>query len=426
MLPVAERTETIVLRCRAAQARWAKTSLRERLRIVQRTRNELVASAHAILDAFPIRLQTNRAERIAAELIPLAEACRFLEREGSTILAPQTLPVRRYPSWLRGIEIEERRDPIGVILIIGPANYPLFLPGVQALQALVAGNAVVIKPGHEGYPVMQEFQQLTQRAGLPEDALLVLDEDIESAKCLIAEGVDKIVLTGSSDTGRAVYRQAADKLTPVILELSGCDPVFVQAGADLERAVSAIAFGMRWNGGDTCIAPRRVFAAAAVAERFEHLLRQHVPEAADYLPIKTYQTDEEALGYAARSHYALGASVFGPPGDARAFAAKMHAGVVVVNDIIMPTADPRAAFGGRGQSGFGRTRGAEGLRQFTALKTILLQNRKRLRHLEPLPPNAQELFTRYLSASYSTRWSTRLRASLRLSRALWKVKRYAS
>jgi acyl-CoA reductase-like NAD-dependent aldehyde dehydrogenase len=426
MLAVAEETKPVLVRCRAAQEGWARTSLPHRLRIVRRIRNELAASSNSLLAAFPFRLRRNLAERLAAELIPLAEACRFLEKQASTILATRTLPPRRRPFWLRGIAIEERRDPIGVVLIIGPANYPLFLPGVHALQALVAGNAVVIKPGRGGCPVMQKFHQATERAGLPNDLLIVLGEDTDAAESLIAEGVDKIVLTGSSDSGRAVYRQAADKLTPLTLELSGCDPVFVQAGADLKRAVSAIAFGVRWNGGDTCIAPRRVFVAARIAARFERLLQEQVPEAVDHLPVTSYETDEQALDYARLSYYALGASVFGQPGDARAFAAKIHAGVVVVNDMIMPTADPRVAFGGRGQSGFGVTRGAEGLRQFTALKTIIVQSRKRLRHLEPLPPHAQEVFTSYLSASYSSALGTRLRAWLGLYRTLWKGRRNAS
>ena len=237
--------------------------------------------------------------------------------------------------------------------------------------------------------------------------------------------MDTVVLTVSSKTGRAVYRQATDNLIPVTLELSGCDPVFVQAGADLQRAVSAIGFGLRWNGGNTCIAPRRVFVATAAAERFRRLMQERIPEAVDDLPVTSYETDDEALDYARQSLYALGASVFGPPENARAFAAKIHAGTVVVNDIIMPTCGPRVAFAGRGQSGFGIRRGTEGLRQFTALKTIIVQNRKRLRHLERLPVDAQQLFAGYLSASYSTEISPRLCACLRLSRTSWEGRRNA-
>jgi acyl-CoA reductase-like NAD-dependent aldehyde dehydrogenase len=199
----------------------------------------------------------------------------------------------------------------------------------------------------------------------------------------------------------------------------------VQAGVDLERVIKAIAFGLSWNGGDTCIAPRRIFVASAIAERFEQLLRAQVPQA-DSLPVMRYETDEQALALTAQSRYALGACVFGPIETARAFAAKIPAGIVVINDMIMPTADPRATFGGRGLSGFGRTRGAEGLRQFTALKTILVQHNKRPRHLEKLPPYAEELFGAYLPASCATRLGPRLRAWLRLCQVLRKGKRNAS
>lgn len=425
MLAVADEVQGVVARSRSAQAEWAKTELGQRLEIVRCLRNEIAASSDSLLASFPHKLRENRAERLASELIPLAEACRFLEREARAILAPRTLPASGQAFWLRSVAIEERRDPIGVVLLIGPANYPLFLPGVQALQALVAGNTVLVKPGSGGCAVIRMLQRLAQRAGLPDGVLLVFDEDIDTARFLIAKGVDKIVLTGSADTGRAVYRQAADHLAPLTLELSGCDPVFVQTGADLQRAVDAIVFGMRWNGGETCIAPRRIFVSQSIADSFERMFREQIPEAADSLHVWRYETDEQALSLAAQSPYALGASVFGPAQTARDFAAKVHAGIVVVNDMIVPTADPRAAFGGRGRSGFGTTRGAEGLRQFTALKSIIVQNGRRLRHLEPLPCNAEQLFGAYLSASHAKALGVRLRAWARLIQALWKGKRNA-
>jgi len=426
MIAVGEEVNAAIIdRARTAQTRWGNTSLRDRLAVIRRIRNEIATSADALMEAFPLKLRANRAERLAAELMPLADACRFLEQEASAVLAVRRRRARRTPFWLRGIALEERRDPVGFILLIGPANYPLFLPAVQALQALVAGNAVAVKPGRGGYDVMKTFEQLTLRAGLPQDVLFTLGEDIGNAKSLIAHGVDKIILTGSADTGRAVYRQAAERLTPLTLELSGFDPVFVQQGADLRRASDAIRFGLSWNGGETCIAPRRIFVASSVAERFEQTLRALVPEAGS-LPVMRYQTDEQALALAAQSHYALGASVFGPVESARAFAARIPAGIVVVNDMIMPTADPRAAFGGRGQSGFGTTRGAEGLRQLTVTKTILVQRKRRLRHLEVLPPHAEELFKTYLHASCATYLCERLRASLRLFQVLARGRRHAS
>ena len=89
-------------------------------------------------------------ESLTAEVLPLAEACRFLEREAGKLLAPLRLGKRGLPLWLAGVRSEIQREPFGVVLIIGPGNYPLLLPGVQLIQALVAGNAVLLKPGVGG------------------------------------------------------------------------------------------------------------------------------------------------------------------------------------------------------------------------------------------------------------------------------------
>jgi acyl-CoA reductase-like NAD-dependent aldehyde dehydrogenase len=414
---VAEIADTIT-RARNAQQSWAESELRSRLAIIARLRREIARNASLLLDSFPPEPDRSRAERLAAELVPLAEACRFLEKQAGPILAPRRLVSKRPPFWLRGIEIEERRDSIGVVLIIGPANYPLFLAAVQALQAIVAGNSVIIKPGRGGGPVISAFAHLTHRAGLPEDLLLVLDEDADCARAAIAGGVDKVLLTGSVESGRAVYRQASESLTPVILELSGCDPVFILAGANLQRAADAVAFGVRWNGGNTCIAPRRIFVASAVAEAFERLFWERHPQTAALLPLTRFESEEQALHQAAQSKFALGASIFGPPRAARGLASKVRAGFVVINDMIVPSADPRISFGGRGESGFGVTRGAEGLQQVTALKVVAVQRRSRLRHLEPLPENAEELFAAYLNFSHAVGMTSRLRACGRLFNAL--------
>lgn len=409
----------VIGRARSAQKLWQKTDIRVRLRIIRRFRSELASSAHFLLDAFPPELRAMPPERLASELLPLAEACRFLEECAATILSPIRIARQRPPFWLRGIEIEEHRDPLGLIFMIGPANYPLFLPGVQALQALMAGNAVLIKPGIACAPVLTAFRDILERAGLPQDLLFVLEEDAAIVRAVIENGVDKVVLTGSREAGRSVYRLAAEELTPVVLELSGSDPVFVLEGADLDRAVDAIAFGMRWNSGTTCIAPRRIFVAESEAELLEALLQMKYPEAGGLLPITPFRDVEEALKLAARSRYALGASVFGARKNACAFAERVRAGVVVVNDMIMPTADPRVTFGGRDQSGFGKTRGAEGLREMTISKAVVVQSAKRLRHLESLPQNAAELFCAYASFSHGKNWGERLRAAGQLLRMAW-------
>lgn len=401
---------------RAVQKEWEAVSIRDRLRVVRKFRRAIAGAASRLVDLFSDTLERTRADSLTSEIIPLAEACRFLELEAETILAARHLLKRGRPFWLRGVEIEVRHEPLGVVLIIGPSNYPLFLPGVQMLQGLVAGNAVLVKPGRGGLPVMEALSRLATSSGLPSGLLTVLDEGVDSATEAIRGGVDKIVVTGSLESGRAVLKEAAEQATPVIAELSGCDPVFVLESADISKAVAAITFGCKLNGGATCIAPQRVFVHEAVAARLR-------AELTTPIPVVNFSTDGEALHLAAHSPFALGASVFGEAVRARAFAKNVSAGVVVINDMIVPTADPRMPFGGRRGSGFGKTRGAEGLLEMTTSKAVVVQRAKRLRHLEPASSNAEQFFLAYLSASHAHGFKNRWKGWRHLGKALSQVRR---
>jgi acyl-CoA reductase-like NAD-dependent aldehyde dehydrogenase len=456
------------------QTAWAARPLRERLRVVRAIRHGLAARSADLVRA--VRRETSRpeAEILSSEIVPLADACRFLEREAPRLLATRRLGADGRPAWLTGVESEVRREPLGLVLVIAPSNYPLFLPGVQTLQALAAGNAVLWKPGRGGLGAAEAFAALAAKAGLPGGLLTVLPESPEAAREAIAAGVDKVLLTGSAATGREVLAELARRLVPATVELSGCDALFVLPGADLERVAKAIRFGLALNGGATCIAPRRVFVPHELAPQLEEriaALATELPEIrldsetasrvrvlvagaieqgarllagtldpsggfhpmviADALPsMHLLQEDlfapvvslvrvsgiEEALADAALCPYALGASVFGPA--AVALAGRVQAGVVVVNDTIVPTADPRLPFGGRGASGFGATRGAEGLLELTVPKVVAIRRGRRLPHLEDPQPGDADLFRAWLSLAHGGGPRARLRGALDLARAL--------
>ena len=135
---------------RVAQARWASTPLATRLALVRELRHLLAENAGQLAEASASARHRPALESLTAEVLPLAEACRLLEREAESILATRRLGRRALPLWLAGVRREIRREPLGVVLIIGPGNYPLLLPGVQLIQALAAGNAVLLKPGVGG------------------------------------------------------------------------------------------------------------------------------------------------------------------------------------------------------------------------------------------------------------------------------------
>ena len=256
---------------RAAQSDWAARPLRERLNVLTRFRRLLVSHREDWLDrlARPGRL---RAESLVAEVLPLADGCRYLERVAPRLLRPTTESTAGRPSWCWGHRVVHRRLPWGVVLVIGPGNYPLFLPGIQTLQALAAGNAVVWKPGQGGLAVAQLFQQLWVEAGGDARLVGLLSEDAADAETAIDQGVDLILLTGSTASGRAVLSRAASRVTPALVELSGCDAVCVLDSADVRLAARAVAFGLNWNASATCVAPRRLFVTHRRRAEFEAAL----------------------------------------------------------------------------------------------------------------------------------------------------------
>ena len=213
---------------------------------------ETLAIAAAAVSDRPV------AEKLVSEVLPLADACRWLERSAARVLAPRRCGKSGRPFWMQGFSFEVQRQPFGVVLVIGPGNYPLFLPAVHSLHALAAGNAVLLKPAPGTRSVALIFAKLARAAGLDPALLTILPESVEAAHDAIADGVDKVIFTGSSENGRDVLARLAATNTPAVMELSGEDAVLVFADADLDLVVRALRFGTRLNGGETCIAPRRL------------------------------------------------------------------------------------------------------------------------------------------------------------------------
>ena len=121
---------------------------------------------------------------------------------------------------------------------------------------------MLLKPAPGTRDVALAFSNLSHGAGLDPALLTILPESVEAARHAIADGVDKVIFTGSSENGREVLSTLAGTNTPSVMELSGQDAVLVLADADLELVVRALLFGTRLNAGETCIAPRRLVVCA--------------------------------------------------------------------------------------------------------------------------------------------------------------------
>ena len=162
-------------------------------------------------------------------------------------------------------------QPLGVIGVIGPWNYPVFTPMGSIAYALAAGNAVIFKPS-EFTPAVGEWlvRSFAQTAGLgaPQPVLQLITGDGRAGAALTTSGVDKVAFTGSAATARKVMAAAAPSLTPVIAECGGKDALIVDADADLDAAADAAAWGGLSNAGQTCIGIERVYVADPVYETF--------------------------------------------------------------------------------------------------------------------------------------------------------------
>ncbi|HMB55507.1 MAG TPA: aldehyde dehydrogenase family protein, partial [Thermoanaerobaculia bacterium] len=264
-----------VATARRVQPAWAARPVAERLAVVRRLRTAL-GERGGDLAALSARTDVagwlSRSEALAAEVVPLADACAFLVRRGAELLAARRPGAVGRPAWLAGVELEVRRAPHGVVLVVAPSNYPIFLPGVQTLQALAAGNAVLLKPGPRGSTAARWLAAELAAAGLPEGLLTLLPEAPEMVHRAVAAGVDHVVFTGSARTGRALLVELAPHWTPATLELSGCDALVALADADPERVAAALAFSLRLNGGATCIAPRRAYVDRSILAAVETAL----------------------------------------------------------------------------------------------------------------------------------------------------------
>jgi acyl-CoA reductase-like NAD-dependent aldehyde dehydrogenase len=160
-------------------------------------------------------------------------------------------------------------QPLGVIGVIGPWNYPVFTPMGSIAYALAAGNAVVFKPS-EYTPAIGAWLAAAWRAAVPDaaDAFQVVTGYGETGAALCRAGVGKLAFTGSAATGKKVMAACAENLVPVLMELGGKDAMIVDDDADVVAAADAAVWGAMSNAGQTCIGIERVYATSAVYDRF--------------------------------------------------------------------------------------------------------------------------------------------------------------
>ena len=248
---------------REAQAVWQEKNFTERARLLYRFRDLLIDHKEEIADILTAETGKPRAEVYGNELFYMCDAIGFWAKKAAKFLKPERLK----PHLLKTKKVFSVYQPLGVVGIIGPWNFPLVLTIGEAIPALMAGNAVVIKPS-ELTPLSALFAaKLAPKAGFPTHLIQVVAGFGATAEALI-DHADMISFTGSVATGKKVLCRAADRLIPVTLELGGKDPMIVLKDADLERAANACVWGALMNSGQVCTSIERVYVEEPVYEDF--------------------------------------------------------------------------------------------------------------------------------------------------------------
>jgi acyl-CoA reductase-like NAD-dependent aldehyde dehydrogenase len=271
----------LVARARSAQPGWEALGYEGRGRILKRAQKWLIEHADEVADTIVAETGKTREDAMLVEVAYGANALGFWPRKAPKWLADER--VRTGNPFVLGRKMVVRYRPVGVVGVIGPWNYPLVNSVGDAIPALAAGNAVVVKPSEVTPLTSLAFERGLHECGLPEGVFQVAVGTGETGAALIDE-VDMVMFTGSTRTGRKVMERAARTLTPVSLELGGKDPMIVLADADLERAANAAVHYSMQNAGQSCTSTERVYVEEPIYDEFVGLvegrvrgLRQGVP-----------------------------------------------------------------------------------------------------------------------------------------------------
>jgi succinate-semialdehyde dehydrogenase/glutarate-semialdehyde dehydrogenase len=230
-----------------------------------RFRDALVDREEEVSDLLSRETGKPRQEALLHEVAVIANLTTYFCKKAPELLAPREVPL---------VLLKHRKStlhyvPRGVVGVISPWNYPFMLPMRDAIIALVAGNAVVLKPSEVTPLIALKAKDVWDQAGLPPDLFQVVTGYGPTGAALIDSGIQFCVFTGAVSTGRKVAAACGERLIPCVMELGGKAPLLVCRDADVERAARATVFGGFSNAGQVCVSVERVYVHRDVADTFE-------------------------------------------------------------------------------------------------------------------------------------------------------------
>jgi succinate-semialdehyde dehydrogenase/glutarate-semialdehyde dehydrogenase len=255
-----------VARAHAAQPEWNAWGIRNRVRVLRPFQQILLARKTGVARRITEEAGKPVVEALLTEVLVVLDTARFLADNASHILREERLPHGNFALKAKSGRI--LREPYGVVGIVSPWNYPFAIPATGALAALVAGNAVVLKPSELTPLIALELEAMLGEAGVPGDIFQVLPGEGATGAALVASAIDKLVFTGSVATGRRIAQIAAERLLPVVLELGGKDAMLVLDDADIDVASSGAVWGAFMNAGQTCLSVERCYVHRSLYAEF--------------------------------------------------------------------------------------------------------------------------------------------------------------
>jgi succinate-semialdehyde dehydrogenase/glutarate-semialdehyde dehydrogenase len=260
-----DEVQSVVDAVAKVQPFWAQLTLEDRGRYLERAAQVLIDESDEIRDLIVREQGKPRNEAFAMEVLPIIDALTWIARDGQEILADEKISMPQL--FLKTKSSAFTYEPLGVIGVISPWNYPWSIPFGEVALALMAGNGVVLKPASLTPLIGERIGGVFERAGVPEGLVRVVHGP-GTGPALVASSVGKVFFTGSVETGRGVGIECAKRLKGSVLELGGKDPMLVLADANIDHAVAGALWGGFANAGQTCSGIERVYVMREVAERF--------------------------------------------------------------------------------------------------------------------------------------------------------------
>ena len=267
--------EAAVADAAAAQPAWADRPVEERLGVLEQFQERVLERKEAVAETVTAEVGKPAGEAVSAEVAPALSAVEFLSERGEDLLAEEV-----ELGALEAVgESTVYREPVGVVGMITPWNYPFGIPASEIAPTLFAGNAVVLKPAEETTLTAFLLRDLLEEAGLPADLVQVVPGRGEvTGQALAESGVDHLSFTGSTAVGEHLREVTAGTDTSVCLECGGSDPAIVMPDANLDLTADGILWARFANAGQSCAAVKRVYAHEAVEPRLRRLLVERVED----------------------------------------------------------------------------------------------------------------------------------------------------